>query len=95
MARLTEKDVRHDAEPERFGDAMLACQGFPPYCLYSGKCSHGGDCFRTDPQFRVMAARLIRQLSHKHEGVTAALIAAAARAVNDGTVQVHVEASPS
>lgn len=58
--RLTERDVAHDADPVRFGDAMLRCEGYAPACCDAGRCLNGGSCFASPAH--LVAARMIEGL---------------------------------
>lgn len=58
--RLREKDLAHDADPVRFGAAMLKCEGYGPACSESGRCQIGGECFASPPN--LVAARMIEGL---------------------------------
>lgn len=58
--RLTERDIAHDADPVRFGDAMLRCEGYAPTCCDAGKCMNGGSCFASPAN--LVAARMIESL---------------------------------
>lgn len=49
QARLTEADLSHDADPNRFALALTTiCQGGAGafLCSEKGFCLHGGDCFK-------------------------------------------------
>lgn len=37
--------MKHDADPEAFADAMLACQGYGPACMVAGECLYEDHCF--------------------------------------------------
>lgn len=63
MRRGRERDLRHGADPVRFGDAMLKCEGFSPDCAYSGRCALGGSCFGSAPH--QVAARMVEGLIPK------------------------------
>lgn len=58
--RVTERDLRHDAVSVRFGNAILACEGYAPECSYAGRCLKDGDCFASPPH--LVAARMIESL---------------------------------
>lgn len=58
--RVTARDIRHDADPVRFGTAILRCEGYAPDCSAQGRCCHDGDCFASPPN--LVAARMIEQL---------------------------------
>lgn len=58
--RVRERDLRHDADPVRFGAAMLACEGFGPDCSAHGRCMRDGDCFASPPH--LVAARMVESL---------------------------------
>lgn len=55
-----ERDLRHDADPERFGDAMLKCQNASGECMSAGRCLYDGQCFVTSPE--ITAAEMIEGL---------------------------------
>ena len=59
MSRCTERDLRHGADPERFGKAMLRCQNASGDCMTDGYCIYG-NCFSTSPERE--AARAINGL---------------------------------
>lgn len=40
-----EADLAIDANPERFGDAMMLCQDASGECASRGRCTFDGDCF--------------------------------------------------
>lgn len=58
--KTRERDLRHDADPVRFGAAMVKCEGYPPQCSQAGRCSADGLCFKGPPN--VEAARMIEGL---------------------------------
>lgn len=58
--RVSESDLRHDADHVRFGNAMLACEGFGPECSFAGRCLSDGRCFDSAPN--LVAARLAESL---------------------------------
>lgn len=58
--RVTERDLRHDADSARFGNAMLTCEGYAPGCSETGRCQRDGQCFASNPS--LVAARLIEGL---------------------------------
>lgn len=58
--RLTERDLRHDADADRFGAAMVKCEGFSPACSTEGRCERGGECFASSPN--IVAARMIEAI---------------------------------
>ena len=60
--RVTERDLRHDADPVRFGDTMLRCQNSSGDCASSGRCIYG-DCF--DTRAHIEAAKAIEALIPK------------------------------
>lgn len=55
-----ERDLRHDADSYRFGNAMLQCEGFGPECSERGRCQMDGRCFSHDAH--LVAARMIEGL---------------------------------
>ena len=61
--RLTERDLAHDADSARFGDAMIRCEGYAPACCDAGKCMNGGSCFASPAN--LVAARMIKALIPK------------------------------
>lgn len=58
--KVTERDLRHDADSVRFGYAILACEGYAPSCSEQGRCSMDGRCFDSAPH--LVAARMIEGL---------------------------------
>ncbi|WP_157783534.1 hypothetical protein [Rhizorhabdus wittichii] len=58
--RVRERDLRHDADPVRFGAAMTVCEGYAPECSYNGRCMWEGRCFASPPN--LVAARMIEKL---------------------------------
>lgn len=61
--KVRESDLRHDADPVRFGTAMLACEGYAPDCSTYGVCMAGGRCFASPPN--LVAARMIERIIPK------------------------------
>jgi hypothetical protein len=57
--RTTERDLRHDADPARFGVAVLKCEGYTPDCSYLGRCQLRGLCFAQPGH--LVAARMIER----------------------------------
>ncbi|HEX8382433.1 MAG TPA: hypothetical protein VF592_03560 [Sphingomonas sp.] len=57
--RAQERDLRHDADPIRFGAAAVKCEGFTPDCSYHQRCMMGGECFASPPH--LVAARMIEK----------------------------------
>lgn len=55
-----ERDLRHDADSFRFGDAMVQCEGYAPSCSEQGRCMMDGRCFSHDAH--LVAARMIEGL---------------------------------
>ena len=62
--RAREIDLRHDADPVRFGNAMLKCEGFAPDCSQYGRCHLSGQCFASPGH--LVAARMIEALIPAH-----------------------------
>lgn len=60
MAKLREQDLAHGADHDRFGRAILKCEGFTPNCVYSGRCELSGQCFASPAH--LVAARLVETL---------------------------------
>lgn len=60
IVKTREIDLRHDADPVRFGTAMLACEGYAPDCSYHGRCMNGGSCFASPPN--LVAARMVQAI---------------------------------
>ena len=58
--RPNERDLRHGANSFRFGDAMVACEGFAPDCSANGRCQMERACFSSAPA--LVAARMIEGL---------------------------------
>ena len=58
--RITERDLRHDADSVRFGDAMARCEGFAPWCSEYGRCQMEGSCF--SGAANLIAARMIERM---------------------------------
>lgn len=61
--KTREIDLRHDADPVRFGTAMLACEGYAPDCSYHGRCMAGGQCFASPAH--LVAARMVEAIIPK------------------------------
>jgi hypothetical protein len=62
MARARQSWLLSD-DPEKFGDAVIACQSAAPWeCFEDGKCFRGGDCFTTDRHAASVAWQMIRRL---------------------------------
>ncbi|KPH66035.1 hypothetical protein [Novosphingobium sp. ST904] len=61
--KVTERDLRHGANSVRFGNAILACEGYAPSCSDQGRCTMGGRCFDSAPH--LVAARMIESLIPK------------------------------
>ncbi|QEH79965.1 hypothetical protein EIK56_18230 [Sphingomonas sp. C8-2] len=58
--KVRERDLRHDADPVRFGAAMTVCEGYAPECSYQGRCTRDGQCFASPAH--LVAARMIESL---------------------------------
>jgi len=58
--RARERDLAHDADPGRFGLAVLKCEGFTPNCSHIGRCERDGQCFASPGH--LVAARMIERL---------------------------------
>jgi hypothetical protein len=58
--KVRERDLRHDADAVRFGNAMACCEGYAPACSEDGKCQRGGECFKSAPH--LVAARMVESL---------------------------------
>lgn len=58
--RISQRDLRHDADSYRFGDAMTMCEGYSPACSEQGRCLRDGYCFGSAPH--LVAARMIERL---------------------------------
>ncbi len=86
--RLTERDLRHDADPVRFGDAMLRCEGYTPACSEKGVCEYGGRCFSGSAH--LVAARMIEALlpGPHTAGTHFAYLQRVARMLRDGEVHL-------
>lgn len=63
--KVRERDLAHDANPVRFGNAMLACEGYAPECSSSGRCLSDGKCFASPPN--LVAARMVESLIPKDQ----------------------------
>ncbi|AIT81609.1 hypothetical protein [Novosphingobium pentaromativorans] len=61
--KVTERDLRHGADSVRFGNAILACEGYAPSCSDQGRCTMDGRCFDSAPH--LVAARMIEGLLPK------------------------------
>lgn len=55
-----ERDLAHDADPVRFANAVLRCEGYTPDCAYHGRCQLAGQCFASPGH--LVAARLVEGL---------------------------------
>lgn len=85
--RVSERDLRHDADPARFGSAMLACEGFAPDCSHNGRCMRDGDCFASPPH--LVAARMIEALIPSgRDGVHLAYLKLVAEMLRDEAVHL-------
>lgn len=84
--RVRERDLSHEADPVRFGNAMLKCEGFGPDCSFSGRCMHDGECFVSAPN--LVAARMIEALApNQHErGMHFAYLRRCAELLREGKV---------
>lgn len=58
--RARPRDLSHDADPVRFGNAMAKCEGYSPECSYQGRCILQGQCFASPGH--LVAARMIEGL---------------------------------
>lgn len=58
--RPSERDLRHDADSVRFGDAVARCEGYAPACAEQGRCLGDGACFSNSAH--LVAARMIEGL---------------------------------
>jgi hypothetical protein len=61
--KVSERDLSHDADPDRFGAAVSKCEGFTPDCSHNGRCMLGGDCFASPAH--LVAARMVESLLPK------------------------------
>lgn len=87
--RVTERDLRHDADSARFGNAMLACEGYGPECSIAGRCQRGGECFASNPS--LVAARMIEGListAGSARGMHLAYLRRVADMLRDGDVHL-------
>lgn len=86
--KARERDLRHDAQPARFGAAVLKCEGFTPDCSYHGRCMMEGQCFADAPH--LVAARMIETLLPPGgpAGVHFAYLRACAQQLRDGLVDL-------
>lgn len=67
------RGLRHNASPEAFADAMVACRnGDPGACSYHGHCMQGGECFRR-PRKRVDATAALDERISRLEAIVAKL----------------------
>lgn len=64
---ISERDLRHDADPARLDGAMMKCQGWAPTCADMGMCHQSGGCFsgascasRREPAAPLVADRIRR-----------------------------------
>lgn len=90
LRRGRERDLAHDADPERFGSAMLRCEGYAPGCSEAGHCLNGGLCFKGPPH--VTAARMIEHLLKQHDrgqgGMHLAYLRMCAKMLREGSVSI-------
>lgn len=63
-SRVREKDLEHGSDDDRFGRAVMKCEGYTPDCVYFGRCSFGGQCFASPEH--LVAARMIEKLIPAH-----------------------------
>lgn len=87
--RITERDLRHDADSERFGQAVLRCEGYTPACSELAKCQMEGVCF--SGAANLIAARMIERIIptslHSH-GVHLAYLRRVAEMLREGRVHL-------
>lgn len=87
--KASEHGLRHDAEPEAFAAAMLACEAYSPACSDHQSCQLGGSCFQRTPH--LTAARMIEAMLKLHAGqagVHFALLGRAAKLLREGKIEV-------
>ena len=84
--RARERDLAHDADPVRFGNATLRCDGYTPDCSFYGRCMMGGECFASPPH--LVAARMVEALipDDGRAGVHLALLRKVATMLRDDRV---------
>jgi hypothetical protein len=58
--KARERDLQEGAPLERFGNAVMRCEGFTPDCVHHSRCMRGGECFASPGN--LVAARLIESL---------------------------------
>lgn len=82
-----ERDLRHDADSVRFGDAMARCEGFAPACSEYGVCQREGACF--SGAANLIAARMIERMIERSphaRGLHRAYLRRAAEMLREGKV---------
>ena len=87
--RITSRDLRHDADNFRFGEAMIRCEGYAPDCSEHGRCRHDGRCFSSTPE--LVAARMVEGLiptSQHISGVHFAYLRRVAEMLREGRVHL-------
>ncbi|WP_068089188.1 hypothetical protein [Novosphingobium rosa] len=84
--KVREIDLRHGADSARFGNAMLACEGYAPECSLAGRCLSSGDCFASPPH--LVAARMIEGLlpTDGRAGLHLAYLRRAAEMLREGRI---------
>ncbi|WP_343546758.1 hypothetical protein [Sphingobium yanoikuyae] len=85
--RISERDLRDDADPYRFGEAMVRCEGFAPDCSARGSCGMNGRCFSGDAH--LVAARMVESLiptSQHVSGLHLAYLRRVAEMLREGRV---------
>lgn len=58
--RARERDLADGSADDRFGRAVMKCEGYTPDCVYYGRCMSGGQCFASPGH--LVAARMIEKL---------------------------------
>lgn len=81
-----ERDLRHDADPVRFGMAASKCEGYTPDCSYHGRCMKDGACFASPPH--LVAARMIEKITPDDGGQYGAYLRKAAEMLREGRVHL-------
>lgn len=67
---MTRPSLAHDASPEAYAKAMIACAGYAPRCSDAGECERGGACFTSSGAGFVRARRAIDRLVEREADVS-------------------------
>ncbi len=84
--RPYERDLRHDADDLRFGNAIMRCEGYTPDCSEQGRCMKDRECFANAAH--LVAARMIEKMlpTDGRKGVHFAYLQRAAEELREGRI---------